>query len=58
MGNREQLEIPTLEFTPVTLLDTSTSGKPCACEGNENPGTPVSDACENNKCDWIEEKSN
>ena len=29
MGNREKLEIPTITFTPVTLLDSSGNSCPC-----------------------------
>lgn len=50
MENREKLEIPVIAFTAVTLLDTTTSGKQCECEGNtclKDEGT-IAQACHTN----------
>ena len=47
MENRVEFIIPTLAFTEVKPLTPGTSGKPCVCTKNTNPGTPVSDVCEN-----------
>ena len=33
MDNREKLEIPTIEFTRVTLLETTTNSTTCDCTG-------------------------
>ncbi len=42
MENREKFEIPTLEFTPVTLMNAAGSGPKCKAEGcNEVTGTEV-----------------
>lgn len=42
MENREKLEIPTIVFTPVTLLSGSSS---CDCTGNNNDGTTTGLGC-------------
>lgn len=46
MGNREKLEIPTIEFTPVTLLSAPTST--CACPKDKNSGEGTGLGCVDN----------
>ncbi len=44
MNKREKFEIPTILFTPVTLLETGTSG--CTGQG-QNGGKPINVSHEN-----------
>lgn len=50
MGNREKLEIPTIEFTPVTLL--TSNGDSCTCVEKSTEDCPDvwTDAAVNPTC--------
>ena len=58
MENREKLEIPTIEFTPVTLLDGQGASGDCEMKEVNDPNNPGgkiwTQGCkEGVGCEWV-----